>query len=571
MAQMWRYYCYIIRLNSTVGMVKRIAIIFVAIMILTAPLLPYFILPFKKMGGLIVIRHQPPVRMWSPKNRTLLHPDQNTIMIETLLSFPLAGQALSHYIVDELINTTIVQVQIYETVSKQDLISKFEPYKTFVLLKFHRGHYNPGASYATIESDGQYIYFQDSFECNDRETVLANVRRIPRSNPGLQPKLIIEDKAKSTSPYSSIMDLMAFFETFYAAREVRKCSHNRAFSKMIFNRLSSKKKWDWDCNYIDNVQSIVCNKVTSVLKSIGLRFGDLWAERIRYYIYPTHGSVIIENLELLMGPPFEFRDVGGKSIFIRKYTNFLPGEFFIDLKTLNLLNDDTILDWKLEKDKMPSDERANAIFQIEKYRVPVATEFYIPFLSEYILYHSFLVVGYNYRFENSWYNAYKDYQGVRKLRIHPVSTPWWISIEKYGLEIIIQSSNRRDDVLGKLRGKERITTPFWREFYPELIESFKGFQGNATFNQLLLSIWETNELIKSYHVFFDNCQRFANTIYDKLMMLKKDLTPDLKKLTKDSEQEIWRKFIQILFRFTSRFLRVALFFTNCVMLDIISI
>ena len=188
MAQMWQYYSYILRLNSTVGMLKKIVTIVVAIMILMAPLLPYFILPFRKMEGLIVIRHQPPAFLYKDKehHEPLLHPDEKTIVMETLLSFPLENQALTNYMWKETVNTTIVQVQIYETVSEQDLIITFEPNKTFVLLKFHRGHYNPRASYATIESDGQYIYFQDSFKFNDRETVLANLGRIPRSNQGLR-------------------------------------------------------------------------------------------------------------------------------------------------------------------------------------------------------------------------------------------------------------------------------------------------------------------------------------------------------------------------------------------------
>ena len=550
MAQVWKYYSYILRLSSTViGMLKRIVIIAVAILILMAPLLPYYPLPFKKIEGLIVIRHQPPAFLYKEHWETLLDPDEKPIMMETQLSFPLGGQALSRYMYDAFSRTTIIQVQIYETVSEQDPISKFEPNKTFVLLKFHRGDrkvYN-----ATIESDGQHIYLQDSFECND-QTVLANVGRIPRSNQGLQPKLIIEDKVKSTALYyRSIAQLIGILEDLYAPgeeqHELRTCSYNRAFSKMIFNKLSSKKKWDWDCNYIENVQSSVMDRVLSVKESLGLRIGNLWAERIRYYLYPRLSFLDIDNLELLMNSPL-------------KYESFKAGEFFIDLKTLNLLNDDTILDWKLDKEKLRSGKRDNKIFHIEKYRVPVATEFYVPFLSEYLLYHSFVVVGYNYYFTDY------TFRGVREFHIRPVGNSKWISIEKYGKEIIIQSSYRKCDVLNKLRGEERMKTPFWREFYPELIEGFTGYRGNATFNQMLLSIWETNELEKSYHVFFDNCQRFANTIYDKFMILKEDFTPDLKMLTKDSEKTLWRLFMNIVSRFTLTFFRVALFFLNCAIL-----
>ena len=326
--------------------------------------------------------------------------------------------------------------------------------------------------------------------------------------PGLQPKLIIEDKLRYDN--ISIINLIGHCDKL--RRELRTCSHNRDFSKRIFNALSSKKKWDWDCNYIENVQSIVFDKVASFKNAIGLSVGDLWAERIRYYLYPRFSSLYIDNLELLMNNPLE-------------YDSSAPGEFFIDLKTLDLLNDDTILDWKLKTRDKPL-PKYNEIFHIEKYRVPVATEFYVPFLSEYLLYHSFVVVGYKYGFKDS------TFRGVREFYIYPVPDSKWISIEKYGKEIIIQSSYSKCDVLNKLKGKARLKTPFWMEYYPELIEDFTGYRGNATFNQMLLSIWETNELEKSYHVFFDNCQRFANTIYDKLMTLKKDFSPELEKLIK---------------------------------------
>ena len=62
---------------------------------------------------------------------------------------------------------------------------------------------------------------------------------------------------------------------------------------------------------------------------------------------------------------------------------------------------------------------------------------------------------------------------------------WWLSIEKNGLEITIQSGLKREDVTLNFKGERRIKTQFWDEYYPQLMESYAGLRGNTNIIQIL--------------------------------------------------------------------------------------
>ena len=368
---------------------------------------------------------------------------------------------------------------------------------------------------------------------------------------------------------TSIFLLLDYLNTVYYSRPgTRRCSHNRDFSEMIFNKLAEKKKWTWQCSYLTKVQSIIDNAAASLVKMLGLRIGNLWAERIRYYLYQHESRDLIANLNLLFEPTYFIDDK-----WFNGYDVSRRCQFFIDRDMLNILNKESIqqMHTKLKSFREETELRYyNRVFIIEKYRVPVFTDVYIPFLSEYFLYHSFVVLGYALTFKNIPVDFdFANRKYINRVVVGRDSNPWWISIEKNGLEIVIQSGSREDVTL-KFKDKQRIPNWFVYEHYPELMERFVGLQGNVTFDQILLSIWETNELRKSYHFLFDNCQRFTNTIYDKVLRLKKDLTPNLETVLKNYELVFWNTFLRFMQQNTSKFLRITMFFSNCALLPIIA-
>ena len=545
------------KLPSTLT-IKRISLITLLLAITVLFIVPVFYPPFARMEEFNLIRHRPPHAAVYPDEIPIFHPANKDTMIHAILTFPLAADALATYVALHFMNVTIVEASIYETVSKDDhWLSSYELKNTFVLLKVHHDN-SHGASYATIESDGRSIHFQDDLWLQDSETVLTYVGRLPRNSNKAQPKLIIEGNTYSLS----VVDLLNFLEYYYRMNlEKRDCSHNREFSKMVFNRLSTKKKWDWKCSYREKINSFFTHQIRTVLKSIGLRFGDLWAKRIRYFIYPQLKIFDIPEIGLLLlGGDVWSKDTG----VAITYDISRHGQFYIDLKTLDLLNDEHILPWKLKDQKR---DRPEAVFQILKFRVPVFDNVYIPFLSEYLLYNSFVVVGYDFHFQRQ--RIYHSNQPEWLIRPQP-AIPLWISIEKYGLEIVIQTSYRKEDVIYGFMGEQRISSPFWQTYYPELMEDFTGLQGNVSFDRILFSIWETNELRKSYHFLFDNCQRFADTIYDKLIELKEDFPPDRKAMWLEfSVPNSLRKVLIWMYPIFRAVFRLTSAFTNCAVLRIV--
>ena len=140
------------------------------------------------------------------------------------------------------------------------------------------------------------------------------------------------------------------------------------------------------------IQSIIDNAAASLVKMLGLRIGNLWAERIRYYLYQheSRWRSLIANLNLIFEPTYF---INGERF--NGYDASRRCQFFIDRDMLNILNKETILQMHAElKSFKETESRFNPVFTIEKYRVTVFTDVYVPFLSEYFLYHSFVVLGY---------------------------------------------------------------------------------------------------------------------------------------------------------------------------------
>ena len=73
------------------------------------------------MGELRLIRHNPSFFSYyedQSKSVPLIIPHNENFMIDTILEFPLSKNALADYIQQKFVNTTIVHVSIYETVSQ---------------------------------------------------------------------------------------------------------------------------------------------------------------------------------------------------------------------------------------------------------------------------------------------------------------------------------------------------------------------------------------------------------------------------------------------------------------------
>jgi hypothetical protein len=90
-------------------------------------------------------------------------------------------------------------------------------------------------------------------------------------------------------------------------------------------------------------------------------------------------------------------------------------------------------------------------------------------------------------------------------------TTWW-SLEKNGQYIVLQQSPNEDDVTKKIYDPEK-------KMCVKRLEPVKkqtSAMGNLDFLQnLLQTIWETNQLNNDYHLLFANCQNFASFVFEK--------------------------------------------------------
>ena len=90
------------------------------------------------------------------------------------------------------------------------------------------------------------------------------------------------------------------------------------------------------------------------------------------------------------------------------------------------------------------------------------------------------------------------------------TSAWWWSIEKNDQQIVIQRSKKWEWVKNHLKREARKTP----------VKEMSGDKGRKCMNDLIEFLYQKNELRKRYDVIEENCQDFAQRIFDEFAAKK---------------------------------------------------